>query len=126
MLSDQNEPNFYLRDGDIFITPNDRALKDRRRLQESGVVFINLVLDKNFILYVDPIVETFGIPNKMDDIDNVLEFIEYKIDDSLDSLPKAKKSDNDYLIGYIEKTIRNHLFSVWGKKPFIKVCLTFV
>ena len=126
MLWDQNEPNFYLRDGDIFITPNDRALKDRRRLQESGVVFINLVLDKNFILYVDPIVETFGIPNKMDDIDNVLEFIEYKIDDALDSLPKAKKSDDDYLIGYIEKNIRNHLFSIWGKKPFIKVCLTFV
>ena len=33
----------------------------------------------------------------MNDIDNVLEFIEYKIDDALDSLPKAKKSDDDYL-----------------------------
>ena len=62
----------------------------------------------------------------MDDLDNVLESIEYQIDDVLDSLPKAKKSDDDYLIGYIEKDIRNHLFSVWGKKPFIKVCLTFV
>ena len=62
----------------------------------------------------------------MDDLDNVLESIEYQIDDVLDSLPKAKKSDDDYLIGYIEKNIRNHLFSIWGKKPFIKVCLTFV
>ena len=125
-LWDQSEPNFFLRDGDVFITPTDRALKDRRRLQDSGIVFVNLVLDKNLILYVDPIVEMFGIPNKMDDIDNVLEFIEDKIDDALDSLPKAKKSDDDYMIGYIEKAIRNHLFTLWGKKPLIRVCLTFV
>ena len=125
-LCDQSEPNFFLRDGDVFITPTDKALKDRRRLQESGIVFVNLVLDKNLILYVDPIVEIFGIPNRMEDIDNISESIEYKIEDALDSLPKAKKSDDDFMIGYIEKAIRNHLFGLWGKKPFIKVCLTFV
>ena len=41
-------------------------------------------------------------------------------------IEKAKKSDDDFMIGYIEKAIRNHLFGLWGKKPFIKVCLTFV
>ncbi len=126
VIWDQSEPNFFLRDGDVYITPTDKALKDRRRLQESGIVFVNLVLDKNLILYVDPIVEMVGIPNKMEDIDNVSEYIEYKIDDALDALPKAKKSDDDFMIGYIEKAIRNHLSAIWGKKPIIKVYLTFV
>ena len=60
------------------------------------------------------------------DWNNISESIEYKIEDALDALPKAKKSDDDFMIGYIEKAIRNHLFGLWGKKPFIKVCLTFV
>jgi len=44
----------------------------------------------------------------------------------VDSLPKAKRSDIDFMSGYIEKSIRNDLYSKWGKKPIIKVRLTYV
>jgi len=53
-------------------------------------------------------------------------FIELLIDNAVDSLPKAKKRDIDFMSGYIEKSIRNDLYSKWGKKPIIKVRLTYV
>lgn len=123
---EQNEPSFYLRDGDVLIKNDDYSLKDRRRLQESGVIFTTLVLDKNNILYVDPIIEILGIPSKLNDVDNTKKFIELCIDNAVDSLPIAKKRDTDFMLGYIEKSIRNDLYSKWGKKPIIKVRLTYV
>jgi len=123
---EQNEPSFYLRDGDVLIKNDDYLLKDRRRLQESGVIFTTLVMDKNNVLYVDPIIEILGIPTKLNDVENTKKFIELSIDNAVESLPKAKKRDSDFMLGYIEKSIRNDLYPKWGKKPIIKVRLTYV
>ena len=54
------------------------------------------------------------------------KFIELSIDNAVESLPKAKKRDSDFMLGYIEKSIRNDLYPKWGKKPIIKVRLTYV
>ncbi|MDG2186723.1 MAG: ribonuclease J [Hyphomicrobiales bacterium] len=123
---ERNEPSFYLRDGDVFISPHDQALKDRRRLQDSGVIFITLILDRNVILYVDPVIELLGIPNSLPEIDNMKRYIELIIDNALDSLPNAKKRDESFMQNYVEKSLRNELYTKWGKKPIIKINLTFV
>jgi mRNA degradation ribonuclease J1/J2 len=101
-------------------------LKDRRRLQDSGVIFITLILDRNVILYVDPVIELLGIPNSLPEIDNMKRYIELIIDNALDSLPNAKKRDESFMQNYVEKSLRNELYTKWGKKPIIKINLTFV
>ncbi len=123
---DKTEPSFYLRDGDVFIDPYDQSLKDRRRLQESGVVFVTLILDRNFILYVDPVIELLGVPNSLNQIENTEKYVELVIENAIDSLPNAKKRDESFMQNYLEKTLRSELYSKWGKKPIIKINLTFV
>lgn len=125
-IIEKSDVKFFLRDGDLFIEPGDNSLKERRRIQESGILFISLILDKNYILYTDPIIDTAGIPDMSDKNLNTNDIIESKIDEIIDSLPKSKKRDNFYLQKFIEKAVTSDLYSKWGKKTMCRVNITFV
>jgi len=48
------------------------------------------------------------------------------IDDCIDGLPKARKLDLNNLNEYVRKSIRNKIYTIWGKKPECKVASTMV
>ena len=125
-IIEKSDVKFFLRDGDLFIEPEDNSLKERRRIQDSGILFISLNLDKNYILYTDPVIDIAGVPDINDNNLNTKDIIESKIDEIIDSLPKSKKRDNEYLKKYIEKAVTNDLYSKWGKKTMCRVNITFV
>ena len=62
----------------------------------------------------------------LNQIENTEKYVELVIENAIDSLPNAKKRDESFMQNYLEKTLRSELHSKWGKKPIIKINLTFV
>ena len=118
--------NFILRDGNIQLNKDDVSIKERRRLAENGVIIAALVIDKNGVLYSDPVIEIIGIPEYGSDGVSIYNTIEDLIDDCIDGLPKARKLDLNNLNEYVRKSIRNKIYTIWGKKPECKVASTMV
>ncbi|MBT4203184.1 MAG: ribonuclease J [Rhodobiaceae bacterium] len=125
-LIEKIKNNFILRDGNIHISKDDNSIKERRRLAENGVIVASLVIDKNGVLYSDPVIEIIGLPEFGSNGISIYDTIEDLIDDCIDGLPKARKLDLNNLNEYVRKSIRNKIYTIWGKKPECKVASTMV
>ena len=108
-------------DGKILLPEGDRALKERRRLSEEGIIVVSMAFDKNGALKDRAPVFIKGIPAEDEDGESLLEVIEEAVQDALDALPKPRRRDDREVELAVRRGIRSELNPRWGKRTDITV-----
>lgn len=128
-------------DGHQLIDLESQVIKERKKLQEAGIITISLVLDTNIKLLADPKIMTVGAYDLLNDeeglylVEKELKIIlKHKAKDlgfgkSISSKflnkKKKKRLNSDNLSAEISKTIRSKMLKIFedlmGKRPAMEV-----
>jgi ribonuclease J len=110
-----------LKDGEVVVSEEDNAVRERSKLAFAGVVSIALAVDKKGDLLGDPDVVFAGVPRKGKFGEEMGEVIDEALFATFEGLPRARRRDPDAVSTAIERSVRGAISSVWGKKPMVHV-----
>ncbi|MGV6800841.1 MAG: ribonuclease J [bacterium] len=110
-------------DGKILLPEGAGALKQRRKLAYTGIVTIALALDAENKLAALPEISLRGIPSQMPDGTLFQSFLEDMVEDYVDSLPRARRRNEDELEKSLRRAVRNLIGENWGKKVPIEILI---
>jgi ribonuclease J len=110
-----------MKDGDVVLTEDDGAVRDRVRLSFAGVISIALAVDRKGELVGDPDVIFAGVPKRGKFGEDMGDVIDEALFAAFDGLSRPRRRDADAVSNAIEKAVRGAVSSVWGKKPTVHV-----
>lgn len=113
-------------DGKLIVPEAQSPLRERRKLAETGMVVVSVVLRADGTVATDPEFSMVGIPEKTADGAAMEDLVADAIDDVLENLPKAKRRDPDIVGDAVHRSVRGRLNAVWGKKPVCEVLVSIV
>ena len=111
------------KDGNLIGNEDELGISERRKLSYVGQVSASFLLDKHYNLADVPEVVSFGLPETDDEGNLIEEIITDTIETTIDSIPRAKRKDDDLLREAVRRAIRAEVNEIWGKKP---VCAVFM
>ena len=111
------------KDGNLIGNEDELGISERRKLSYVGQVSASFLLDKHYNLADVPEVVSFGLPETDDEGNLIDEIITDTIETTIDSIPRAKRKDDDLLREAVRRAIRAEVNEIWGKKP---VCAVFM
>lgn len=111
------------KDGNLIGNEDELGISERRKLSYVGQVSVSFLLDKHHNLADVPEVVSFGLPETDDEGNLIDEIITDTIETTIDSIPRAKRKDDDLLREAVRRAIRAEVNEIWGKKP---VCAVFM
>ena len=111
------------KDGNLIGNEDELGISERRKLSYVGQVSASFLLDKHYNLADVPEVVSFGLPETDDEGNLIEEIITDTIETTIDSIPRAKRKDDDLLCEAVRRAIRAEVNEIWGKKP---VCAVFM
>lgn len=111
------------KDGNLVGNEDELGISERRKLSYVGQVSASFLLDKHYNLADVPEVVSFGLPETDDEGNLIDEIITDTIETTIDSIPRAKRKDDDLLREAVRRAIRAEVNEIWGKKP---VCAVFM
>lgn len=111
------------KDGNLIGNEDELGISERRKLSYVGQVSASFLLDKHYNLADVPEVVSFGLPETDDEGNLIDEIITDTIETTIDSIPRAKRKDDDVLCEAVRRAIRAEVNEIWGKKP---VCAVFM
>lgn len=116
------ESGYLAIDGNYLLPSDSPVLKARRRLRESGVVVVTLILNAKNKLHMKPIISTPGILDRNEDKE-LLSIIEDEIVQAFNSMtfPKGLKGNDEKLENVAKAAIRKILKSEMGKNPIMDI-----
>ncbi|WP_295967651.1 ribonuclease J [uncultured Bartonella sp.] len=111
------------KDGNLIGNEDELGICERRKLSYVGHVSASFLLDKHHNLSEVPEIVSFGLPETDDEGNLIDEIIRDTIETTIDSIPRAKRKDDELLREAVRRAIRATVNEIWGKKP---VCTVFM
>ncbi len=111
------------KDGEVLLTEDDGAVRERLKLGFAGVISIALAIDKRGDLVGDPDVLLSGVPKRGQKDEDLGDVVDDAIFRTFDNLPRQKRRDFDAVSTALERAVRASVNSVWGKKPQVHVLI---
>ena len=121
---DQAPVGRLFRDGRLLLAAEEGPLRQRRALAFAGIVIVSLTLSLRGELLADPLVMLDGVPTLDGSGDSMLEHLLDVIDDTLKSIPAARRRDSETVREAVRRAVRSRVENIWGKRPITKVLLT--
>ena len=109
-------------DGSRLVPLDSAPMRERRRLQSSGIVFVSIVFGENRELALQPYVSSAGLIDEIVD-EEILIDAEKRAGDVISSLSKKFMSNDGAIIEAVKREVRAVFRKAIGKKPIIKVHL---
>jgi ribonuclease J len=109
------------KDGSLLVAADSRTVADRRRLSFAGVVSVAIAITDKGVLAADPELDLIGIPERDRDGALIEEAIYDVIEETVESLPRKRRSDPDAMAEAIRRAVRAAIAQRWGKKPMCHV-----
>ena len=124
---DKVESGYLGVDGNFLLPCDSSILKMRRRLQESGIIFVVLMLNNRNKLVMSPVIRAPGVLDMDEDI-SIFRKIEKEINKSLEGLIESadKRQRSDVVENSVRSSIRKILKQEVGKSPAIDVELIYM
>ncbi len=110
-----------LLDGNVLVRSDDEAVRARRKLAFSGVISIGIALTAKGELAGDPDVMMAGLPARARDGRSMDEIVDKSVFETIDNLPRGRRRDPDDVATAVERSVRNTVRGVWGKRPQVHV-----
>ena len=111
-------------DGSRLVSLDAAPMRERRRLQSSGIVFVSIVLGENRALALEPYVSSAGLIDEIVD-EEILIDAEKRAGIAITSLRKKFMSNEEPIIEAVKREVRAVFRKAIGKKPIIKVHLLY-
>ena len=99
------------------------GISERRKLGYVGHVAASFLLDKHYNLMEMPEVVTFGLPETDDESELFDDIISDTIETTIDSIPRARRKDDEVIREAVRRSIRATINEKWGKKPVCTVLI---
>jgi ribonuclease J len=118
-------------DGNSLVEPDSDIMKERRRIADSGVVFINIIFDLDGEFVTKPTVTAPGILSEKDD-EEILDYLEDELERTLPEPMAAgkKRQDQAFTTGNVEMAARKLAQKFFRenlrKEPLVEVMIQVV
>ena len=109
------------KDGSLIIEAAGRAVADRKRLGFAGIVSVAVAITRRGELATDPEIELTGIPDNNGRGESMFEIAHAAVVETMDSLPRARRTDPDSIAEAVRRGVRGAIASQWDKKPICHV-----
>lgn len=112
-------------DGARLVNLDSYPMRERRRMQFSGVVAVSVVLDKDRELAADPAVSSFGLIDESEEEDILIE-AEEAAADAIERLSDRQRDRDEAIIEAVTREVRVVFRDNLGKKPIVRVHLIYI
>lgn len=127
-IIDKVESGYLGIDGHFLLPPNSSILKMRRRMQESGIVFVVLFLNDRNKIVMPPVIKAPGVLDMADD-KVILNRMAKEVNKALETLLEVgfhKQQRSDIIENAARTALRKVLKQEVGKSPAIDVEIVYV
>ena len=107
-------------DGEVSVNSESRSIKERRNLASNGYLEITIIILNSGKL-TKPIISFKGIPNKEEDVDDIIFDMEGEIQKVCKSFSLENKKQEKNLIESIKNNCRRLIKDKTGKKPYTNI-----
>jgi ribonuclease J len=107
-------------DGELLLPEGSAPVRDRKKLACGGVVSVALAVDEDGHLAGPPVVAIFGAPKASEEGDFHPLLVE-AAEDGVDTVARASRHDDEALTIAVQRTVRNRMTALWGKRPQVGV-----
>ncbi|WP_342150900.1 ribonuclease J [Methylorubrum sp. SB2] len=105
------------KDGNVLIDHKDRAIPERRKLSQTGIVSVAIAIDDRGMVVGEPAVDIMGLPNRGRSNEPLLDTVVDIVHRTLGNLPRGKMKDSEAVENAVDRAIRSAVNEAWGKKP---------
>ncbi|OHV16814.1 MBL fold metallo-hydrolase [Methylorubrum extorquens] len=105
------------KDGNVLIDSKDRAIPERRKLSQTGIVSVAIAIDERGEVIGDPAVDIMGLPNRGRSGEPLLDTVVDTVNRTLNGLPRGKMKDSEAVENAVDRAVRSAVNEAWGKKP---------
>ncbi|GJD54934.1 ribonuclease J [Methylobacterium dankookense] len=105
------------KDGNVLVDDKDRAIPERRKLAQAGLVSVALAIDEDGVVLGEPAVDIIGLPNRGRSGQALIDVVVDAVTDTLGGLSRGKLKDSEGVEKAVDRAIRTALNEAWGKKP---------
>ncbi|SFK49252.1 ribonuclease J [Methylorubrum salsuginis] len=105
------------KDGNVLIDHKDRAIPERRKLSQTGIVSVAIAIDERGMVVGEPAVDIMGLPNRGRSGEPLLDTVVDIVHRTLGNLPRGKMKDSEAVENAVDRAIRSAVNEAWGKKP---------
>jgi len=112
------------KDGKLLGSEDELGIKERRKLSQVGHVAASLMLDRNHQLADDIELVAFGVPESNSRGDLIEDLLIERIEEAIESIPRARRKDDELVREAARRAIRACVNEIWGKKPVVSLFLS--
>lgn len=105
------------KDGNVLIDSKDRAIPERRKLSQTGIVSVALAIDERGEVIGEPAVDIMGLPNRGRSGEPLLDTVVDTVNRTLNGLSRGKMKDSEAVENAVDRAVRSAVNEAWGKKP---------
>ncbi|MCJ2030390.1 ribonuclease J [Methylobacterium sp. J-043] len=105
------------KDGNVLIDSKDRAIPERRKLSQTGIVSVAIAIDERGEVIGDPAVDIMGLPNRGRSGEPLLDTVVDTVNRTLNGLSRGKMKDSEAVENAVDRAVRSAVNEAWGKKP---------
>ena len=105
------------KDGNVLIDHKDRAIPERRKLSQTGIVSVASAIDERGMVVGEPAVDIMGLPNRGRSNEPLLDTVVDTVNRTLSGLSRGKMKDSEAVENAVDRAIRSAVNEAWGKKP---------
>ncbi len=116
-------PGTLVKDGTLLRDPEVSGVIERRKMSFAGVVAITVVLDERGELSGDYALSLFGLPHEDNRGVSFHDALGAAIEGCLESIPRARRKDDEMVAEAIRRSVRSATNERWGKKPICDVTI---
>ena len=114
------------RDGKLLIEASSIAVRDRRKLEEAGIVGVGLAFDRKGAIAAEPDAILDGIPERDADGTEMFDLVLDAAEGALKSIPPKQRRDLGRIEEAVRRSVRSAVEHAWGKRPVVKVMASVV
>ena len=107
-------------DGEVSVNSESRSIKERRNLASNGYLEVTIIISNSGKL-TKPIISFKGIPNKEEDVNDIIFDMEGEIHKVCKSFSLENKKQEKNLIESIKNNCRRLIKDKTGKKPYTNI-----
>lgn len=105
------------KDANLLIGAKDRAVPERRKLAQAGIVSVAIAIDGRGTVLGEPAVDIMGLPNNGRNGESLIDTVADTVLGTLKNLSPGKRKDSEAVENAVDRAVRAAMNEAWGKKP---------
>ncbi|SDR32003.1 ribonuclease J [Rhizobiales bacterium GAS113] len=113
-------------DGDLLISTEDEAIRERRKLAIAGIVSVAFAVNARGEIAGEVEIEASGLPQSTREGGSILDLLLDAVLRCVNGLPRPRRRDADFVENAVNRAVRSAVNGMWGKKPKVHVLVVSV